>query len=324
MKKVLIFGSGAIGSVIGGFLALSGESITLYGRKDHIEAIRADGLQIKGIWGDHCVKNIKAEHEIGSLQGQGYDLILLTVRAYDLEQVLPDVKKIANATTILVSMQNGLGNIEKISRFFPKNNILGSRVIFGAKKVKAGTVEVTVYAEEVMLGPVQGTPTDAFEKLYTVAEDLAGRLSKAGVPSLPTREVEKYIWAKVLYNAALNPLSALLSATYGNLADNPHTRTMMKEIIQEIFSVAQAKQIPMFWDSPDGYWKKFIEQEVPATQAHRSSMLQAIEAGKPVEIDALNGAVVEMAREMAISVPVNDLLVRLIRAKQYHRVHFPI
>ncbi len=317
MKNYLIFGAGAIGSVIGGLLAESGEKVSLFARKPHIEAIRKDGLKISGIWGEHQVLNLSAYSDLKGLTNHHYDVIFLGVRAYDLEESLQMITPLVGENTLVVSLQNGLGNIEKIAQAVGIEKTLGGRVIFGAKKVEAGHVAVTVYAEEVMLGPISKAVKKDQERLYGIATEIAESLSRAGVPSKPTWEIEKFIWAKVLYNAALNPLSAILSATYGELADNPHTRIIMEEVIREIFSVAKAQGVELFWDEAESYLDKFYGQEIPATATHRSSMLQAIESGRPVEIDSLNGAIVDFARESGVSVPVNNLLVRLVKAKQY-------
>jgi 2-dehydropantoate 2-reductase len=321
MKNYLVFGAGAIGSVIGGFLAQSGAKVSLFARKAHVEAIRNEGLKISGIWGEHQVRNIAAYADINEVSSQHFDVIFMGVRAYDLEESLPMITPLVGENTIVISLQNGLGNIEKIAKAVGAGKTLGGRVIFGAKKVEPGHVAVTVYAEEVMLGPVAQASEAERQKLFNLATELAEILSKAGVPTKPTWEIEKYIWAKVLYNSALNPLSAILSATYGELAENPHTREIMIDVINEIFTVAKVRKVSLFWEKPEGYLEKFFGQEVPATVAHRSSMLQAIESGRPVEIDALNGAIITFARESGVPVPVNELLVKLVKAKQFKNLH---
>lgn len=317
VNNFLVFGAGAIGSVVGGFLAQSGQKVTLFGRKQHIDAIRKEGLRISGIWGEHRMKNLSCYSELKGLTNHNYDTIFFSVRAYDTTNALRQIAPLVAENTLVISLQNGLGNIEKIADVIGSEKTIGGRVIFGAKKVEPGHVAVTVYAEEVMLGPVQMQNADCRLRNYQKMEQLSEMMTKAGIPSKATMDIEKYLWAKVLYNSALNPLSALLSATYGELADNPFTHHIMEDVIREIFKVAEAKKAKMFWDKPEGYFEKFFGQEVPSTSAHRSSMLQAIESGRPVEIDALNGAIVEFAKQENLSVPYNNLLTRLVKAKEY-------
>ncbi len=317
INNFLVFGAGAIGSVVGGFLAQSSQKVTLFGRKPHMDAIKKEGLHISGIWGDHRIQNLSCYSDLKGLTNRQFDIIFFSVRAYDTTSALRQIAPLVGDNTLVISLQNGLGNIEKIADTVGPDKTVGGRVIFGAKKVEPGHVAVTVYAEEVMLGPIQNADNESRNMIYNRMKTLAEEMTKSGIPTKATMDIEKFLWAKVLYNSALNPLSALLSATYGELADNPFTHQIMEEVIREIFKVADAQKVKLFWDQPEGYFKKFFNQEVPSTAAHRSSMLQAIESGRPVEIDALNGAIVQFAKQENISVPYNDLLTRLVKAKEY-------
>lgn len=308
--KFLVFGSGAIGSVFGGLLAENGHEATLLGRAGHMEAVTRHGLRISGIWGDHLVKNMRAVSDYSKLDTGDYDVILCSVRAYDTSGAAPRIAELINDKTLVVSLQNGLGNWEALGKHIPPGQLVGARVIFGAKIPEPGHAVVTVYAEEVMLGSPGG------DMEYSVIERLAGIINEAGIPTLPTHQINEFLWAKVLYNSALNPLSAILDRTYGELAEDDNTRLIMDNIIREIFSVASKRGIPLFWEKPEGYLGKFYDEEVPPTAGHRSSMLQAIEKGLKTEIDSLNGAIVRMAAESGLNVPVNETIVRLIYAKE--------
>lgn len=311
--SILVFGAGAIGSVIGGFLCQAGHDVVFYGRERYLRAVREKGLRITGIWGEHHVRPTSVHWVPEDLRGRRFRDILFCVKAFDTEAAMREIVPLVEADTLVYSLQNGVGNVETIARAVRPERTVGGRVIFGAKVEEPGTVQVTVYAEEVMLGPIS-EETD-----YARIEAMARDLSAAGVPTLPTREIHQYLWAKVLYNAALNPLSVLFDATYGELAENPVTRSIMERVIEEIFTVTRAAGIRMFWDSADGYKRKFFEEEIPATKAHRSSMLQAIETGRRIDIDALNGAVVRLGENVGIETPVNRLLVELVRAKERFR-----
>jgi 2-dehydropantoate 2-reductase len=308
--SVLVFGAGAIGCVVGGLLLKAGHQVTFYGRERYLRPVRERGLRITGIWGEHHVRPNAVHWLPDDLRGLTFPDILLCVKAFDTEEAMKEVAPLVGPETLVYSLQNGVGNVETIARFVGEERTVGGRVIFGAKVEEPATVSVTVYAEEVMLGAIS-EKTD-----YTRIEAMARDFSAAGVPALPTREIHQYLWAKVLYNAALNPLSVLFNATYGELAENPVTRGLMEQVIEEVFAVTQAAGIRMLWDTPEGYKRKFFEEEVPATVAHRSSMLQAIETGRRIDIDALNGAVVRMGEDLGVPVPINRVLTDLIRARE--------
>jgi len=308
--SILVFGAGAIGSVIGGLLAEAGHDVTLYGRERYLRAVGGDGLRITGIWGDHFVDSLDVSWSLEALKGETFRDVLLCVKSFDTETAARQLVPLLQPDSLVYSLQNGVGNVETIANHVGEERTVGSRVIFGAKVEEPGLVRVTVYAEEVMLGPVSGR-TD-----FVRIEEMAKWMSEAGVPTLPTNEIHKYLWAKVLYNSALNPLSVLFNVTYGELAENPVTRRIMESVIQEIFAVTRAAGIEMFWENAGGYKRKFFDEEVPATVAHRSSMLQAIETGRRIDIDALNGAVVKLGEKVGVDPPVNRLLVDLVRAKE--------
>lgn len=307
---ILVYGAGAIGSVVGGMLARAGESVVLYGRDPHIGVIRERGLVIRGIWGEHHVQPAGAFSDWTTLHGHEYEAILLCVRTFDTAQAVTELSPLVGPHTLVVSLQNGLGNCETIAATVGADQTVGARVIFGAAMTAPGEVEVTVYAEEVLLGPFgRNVPAGR-------VANLAQRLSAAGVPTLAIADVVPYLWAKVLYNGALNPLSALLGWPYGALAAHEATRAIMTDAIREMYRVADAVGVQLPQPTVDAYLAHFYTRQVPATAAHRSSMLQAIERGERTEIDAINGYIVRRAADYNLPVPVNELLVRLIHARE--------
>jgi len=123
------------------------------------------------------------------------------------------------------------------------------------------------------------------------------------------------LWAKVFYNAALNPLGALLGVHYGALRQQADSRALMDAVIDEAFAVARAEGVALPWPTADAYRKEFYERLVPVTFGHRSSMLQDLERGRQTEIDAINGAVWHRALAHGIPAPVNEMLTRLVRLR---------
>src|SRR5262249_53879596 len=127
-----------------------------------------------------------------------------------------------------------------------------------------------------------------------------------------TDRLAALLWAKVFYNAALNPLGALLGLHYGALPESAHSRALMDGVIDEAFDVARAEGVSLPWSSAGGYRDEFYGRLVPATYDHRSSMLQDLERGRRTEIDAINGAVWRRGAEHGIKTPVNAALTQLI------------
>ena len=124
------------------------------------------------------------------------------------------------------------------------------------------------------------------------------------------------MWEKVLYNSALNPLGALFDVPYGRLGKNPETYEFMRNILKEIFSILEAKSIKVSYRSAEEYFQFFLENQLPPTKDHHSSMFQDIQAGRKTEIDSLNGAISEYGAQLGIPTPYNTILTHLIKAKE--------
>ena len=139
-------------------------------------------------------------------------------------------------------------------------------------------------------------------------------ITKSGINCELTDEVDKYLWAKMLYNCTLNPLGAILNVTYGQLTENPYTLEIMNNIINEIFEVIEASPYQTLWQSPEEYKKIFYSKLVPDTYNHYSSTHQDIQRQIKTEIDSLNGKVIKLANEYKIDVSTNKLIFNLIKA----------
>ncbi len=309
--RVLIAGAGALGSVYGCFLRRAGFAVTLLGRPAHLEAIAAHGLQIEGLWGAHRATGFTLISDAAQV-GTSFDAILVATKSYDTESVGRAVAPLLAPSGIVISLQNGLGNVEILARYAGWERVLAGRVIFGAEIVAPGRVRVTVYADPVLIG-VWGEP---FPHLQDAAHRWAERLATAGIPAAYCADIRAALWGKILYNAALNPLSALLAVSYGTLSEDADTRAIMDAVFDEVYAVSAGERVSLPWPSGAAYRSEFYGRLIPATFHHRSSMLQDLERGRRTEIDAINGEVWRRGTAAGIPTPVNELLTRLIRARQ--------
>ncbi|HTL70936.1 MAG TPA: 2-dehydropantoate 2-reductase [Candidatus Eisenbacteria bacterium] len=298
--KILVFGAGGVGSVFGGFLARTGHEVTLLGRAWHLDAIRKNGLTITGIWGDYRIKAFDLETNAAELARSkaSFDLILLTVKSYDTRRAVEELLPLMKEDTVLVSLQNGLGNIETILEKVSADRFLAGRVIFGVETTP-GTARVTVIAEPVAVGALPG----ARPKLSAVRA--AQTFSTAKIPSVAVEDIEKRIWAKVVYNCALNGICTLGEMPYGEILKNDATRAWMRETVRECYAVAAKKGLDLEPPSAEAYLELLEGRLIPSTAAHLPSMLQDLRRGKRTDIDALNGAIVRLAESAGIPVPAN-------------------
>lgn len=310
MAEVVVIGAGAVGSVVGGFLAAAGHDVTLLGRPAHVCAIVERGLLIRGLFGHRHLTGLRALAK-PALPPRSADAVWVCVKSYDTAATAELAARCRAPQGVVISAQNGLGNLDTLAAHVPPTALLGARVIFGARLVRPGEVEVTVSAEPVRIGAWVRGEVHAERQARRWAQELTA----AGLDCEWTPDIQAELWAKVLYNAALNPLGALLRCHYGALAENEDTRALMDQVISEAFAVARAEGIELPWRSVEQYRARFYGQLVPATAAHRSSMLQDIERGRPTEIEALNGAICRLAAKHGLPAATNLCLTRLLRAR---------
>ncbi len=293
-SSILIAGAGAIGSILGGMLHDAGHDVTLLGRRAHLEAIARGGLRISGLLGDRAVAGMTLADDAARL-GRRFGLIVCAVKSYDTESIAARLAGRLTDDGAVVSMQNGLGNIESLIESFGRRRVLGTRVIFGAEIPTPGSAHVTVFAQPVAIGPAPAIHREDSPALAARARAIAAMIDAAGVPAVGVDDIMPVLWTKVLYNVALNPLGAILQQHYGALAGDPDVKPIMDRAIEEAFAVARALGIALPFSSVAEYQKVFYEQMIPATFSHRPTMLRDLHVRGRTEIGALNGKIVELA-----------------------------
>jgi 2-dehydropantoate 2-reductase len=182
---------------------------------------------------------------------------------------------------------------------------IGGMVIIGFAVHSPGEVRVTVFGGEVLVGRPAGPVDEEVERL-------ARALSQAGVPAATTRNITGAVWGKVFYNCALNALGAVLGVPYGELA-RPPTWDVIREVVGEAVEVARAEGVTLPWPDAAAYLDVLASRQLPATAAHRASMLQDIERGRRTEIDHMNGAVARLGKERGVPTPVNSAVTAIVR-----------
>jgi 2-dehydropantoate 2-reductase len=330
--RVLVVGAGAVGSVLGGFLARAGCEVTLLGRPWHLEVVRQQGLRLSGLWGEHVIAACPAQADRSAMPignpaarrgpcvatatrleeleaPRGCDWIFVCVKAYQTAQISRMLPALLGPATLVCAFQNGLGNYDTLIRAVSAERVALGRVIFGAE-IEPGGVRVTVCADEVLIG----SPDERFPQDRAVR--LAAALQRSGIPARTTSAILEAVWAKALYNCALNGLSAVLEVPYGRLPDHPLAPGLMRAIIHEAYAAAATHGVRLEPATSDAYTELLFSRLIPETAAHHSSMLQDLGRGRPTEVDALNGAMVRLAQAAGLTAPANALVTRLVHEKE--------
>jgi len=309
--RALVYGGGAVGLGLASCLLKSKAQVDMIARENTVLFLRKDGLVRTGIFGDFRAhpSTFGRYSSLDQVQGRTCDYILVCTKSFDSFEAAKDLSKhesLFAENTKIVLFQNGWGNAEAFLRFFDKERIYNARVITGFQRQRPNEVMVTVHAESIHIGSLFGAGLSAIT-------DLCESIDKGDIPCRPAEEIGKDIWAKMLYNCALNPLGAILDAPYGTLAEHEFTRTIMNGIADEAFKVMTAAGYQTHWSSVEDFLAVFYGKLVPDTAEHKSSTLQDIAAKKRTEIDALNGAVIKLAEESRIAVPYNSVAYNMVK-----------
>lgn len=307
---ILIYGGGAVGLGIASCLVRPENRIDIIARAETAAALQEAGLVRTGIFGDACAEpgGFGCFTTLDQTAGP-YDFVLVCTKSFDSGSAAKDLAEHrdrigGNARVVL--FQNGWGNAEFFRAHFEQQKVCNARVITGFRRRRANEVEITVHADAIHIGSLLGADLAA-------VEPLSHAIHAGGIPCETTDAIEKDLWAKMLYNCALNPLGAILGVPYGALAEQSSTRTLMDRIAEEVFAVMTAAGYQTHWRKPAEFLDAFYDRLVPDTAEHKSSMLQDIAAGKRTEIDALNGAVIALAQTHGIATPYNIAVYQLIK-----------
>ena len=304
--KFLIAGAGAIGAYVGACMARAGIDVTLFARGPHLKAMQEHGVRIRSQEGDFEAR----PRMIGSLEEAGpMDVLILGVKAHSLPQLAPQLKPALGPETTVVSTQNGIPwwyfqgiggpweglRLERIdpegviSAAIEARRVVGSIVYFSTEISEPGVIQHTE-GNRISLGEPNGTRSDRCRRI-------AEALVASGLRCPITTHIREEIWVKILGNASFNPVSALTRATLVQMVRDPGTAELIRNIMQEVESVSRklGLELPVS-----------IEQRMAGAEKvgeHKTSMLQDVEAGRPMELEALVGSVVELGERLGLALP---------------------
>ncbi len=298
--RIAIVGTGAMGLLFAYLLSRQEDSeIRMLDRHpDRQEKIRKEGLFVEGVSGQHHIRpeiTVRPE-DIGPV-----DLVLLCVKSPDTYEAVCSARALLGADTGVLTLQNGLGNIESIERAAGPGRAFGGTTSMGATTLAANRVRHAGWGETI-IGEPEGRMTPRAEAILKV-------FHLAGIEASFTDNLPGLLWSKLIINVGINALTALTRIHNGRLVAHEGTRTVMKRAVEEAARVAQALGIRLLYDPP----VEKVEGVCKATAGNVSSMLQDLLKGKRTEIDQINGAVVREAARLGISTPVNETLVGLVK-----------
>jgi 2-dehydropantoate 2-reductase len=278
----------------------AGQTVLLiHHRRSVAASIEEKGVRIRELSGKVFRVHIQTRTRLSGLDKP--DLVLVTVKAYDSEAVASLLKKSVMRNMPVLSLQNGLGNIEELTRRLGADSTIAGTTTEGAMSTGPGAV-IHTGRGMTLVGEMNGKLSD---RCLTIQK----AFREAGFTTILSNNIKGALWAKAIVNSAINPITAITRVRNGDVRKISELREIASEVVDEGIAVAEANGIPLK-PSP----KSLLAKVLALTPRNKSSMLQDIEAGRKTEIRQLNGSISRLGSLVGVSTPFNDLLTKLVLA----------
>jgi 2-dehydropantoate 2-reductase len=297
---IAILSAGAMGSLFGGLLAEAGHRVTLVDIDDaHLDAIRHEGLRLSTDSGSRVVGNLCVSRPERAAVAP--ELLIVFTKTMHTEAALMSAHALLGPHTAVLSLQNGLGNVERIARYVERERVMVGMTTWPADK--PGSAQVSSHGTgEIRLMSADG-------ESHAHVRRTVDALNSAGLNCATDPDVWSAIWEKVAFNAALNSVCALTQCTVGELSNLPDGEALTLKIVAEVAAVACANGVAV----DEAHVVENVRHALANHRAHRPSMLQDVLAGRKTEIEAINGAVVMAASAAGVAAPCTECLLQLVR-----------
>jgi 2-dehydropantoate 2-reductase len=302
--QIAVVGAGAVGGYFGGIFARAGAPILFIGRKHFADTIESKGLVLDRSHGQERIR-IEVTTDMSAVRDRS--LILLCVKANDTSATAAQMASFVRRDATVVCLQNGVDNAERVHA--AANVLAISAAVYVAVSVPEPGRVKHLARGDLIIGPPSEKTTD-----------IAKVFERAGIPCRISENIEGELWVKLLRNCALNAISALGHARYGEIAQNASAKQLMQNVVDEVLAVARAAGLvmPGVHDRESGM-AAAMDLAMQMADAF-SSTAQDLNRGRPTEIDALNGYVARRGAELGVPVPVNHALFTLVRLAEQKAV----
>ncbi len=296
--RIAIVGAGAVGGYFGGLLAKAGNHVTLIARGPHLEAIRSKGLEVRSHWSNFTI-SVDATNdpaEVGPV-----DLAILAVKTYQNAAVVPAIAPLVGGNSCIMTLQNGVEAYKEVGSAYGMDHVLPGAAYIEVHVAAPGVIEQVGEVVRIVFGEVEGAATQR-------ALDIQSTLEAANIRAELADDVVKTLWTKFIFIATLAGTTSTSRSSMEPLLSNPASKKVIVACLREIEAVGRACSIDLDADVVE---RTMAYMESTAKDL-RASMHTDLEQGRPLELEALNGAVVRLGQQVNIPTPVNDILYALL------------
>lgn len=293
----MVVGAGAVGGFFGAHLAKINPRVSFLLRPRTLEAVRERGLTVRSASGTFTVRPPAASDPRDLPRP---DLVILSVKAYDLDEVLAQIEPVMTDRTVLLTLQNGVDTEDRILARFQRDCVVGGVAFIYSKIVQPGVID-HYKRGAVAIGEFMGHTSERVRQI-------ADLFAQAGVPCQVSEDIRRAKWEKMCWNCVFNPLTVIVNDRVAKALDHPEMLSVIHGIVGEVAAVAAGLNVPLAEDIAD----KVVRWSEEVRDIH-TSMYDDWKAGRPTEIEALNGYIVRKGRELGIPTPLNEALTAMIK-----------
>ncbi len=295
--RFAVFGTGGAGGYYGARLALAGEDVTFIARGEHLRVIREHGLRVDSVKGDFVLQSAQATNNPG--QVGTVDVVILGVKAWQVPEAAEAMGPLLGPESVVVPLQNGVETPDQLAAVLGREHVFGGLAKIFSSIIGPGHIHHVGGPTSVTFGELDNRPSER-------AENLLGVFTRAGIGADIPADIHVAMWEKLLFIASVGGVGAVTQATIGIIRTLPESRRMLEEGMREIFQVGRAQKIQLDQDVVERTMT-FTDNQPPDGT---TSMQRDIIAGRPSELEAWNGAVVRLGRQVKVATPVHAFLYR--------------
>jgi 2-dehydropantoate 2-reductase len=299
--KIAILGAGGVGGYYGGLLARSGQEVTFLARGVHLAAMQSDGLRVESMHGDFAVRPAQATDdpaEVGPV-----DLVLVTVKSYDLEAAAEAARPLVGPGTAVLPLLNGLDAAERLAALLGEEHVLAGLTHISSSVAAAGVIRQISPVRRITFGERDGG-------ISPRAERIRDALTASGAEVLLTPAIDVALWEKFIFIASISGVCCLARQPTGPVLGTAETRQLYVDALREVEAVGQARGIAL----PPDIVERSLQLAAGFAPETKPSLLVDLEAGRRLELEAMSGTVVRYGREAGVETPVHSVIYAALKS----------
>ncbi len=293
--RIAILGSGGVGGYYGALLARSGQDVTFIARGEHLVAMQKHGLRIESVHGDFEIRPVQAIDD--ATQVGPTDLVLVTVKSYDLEAAAEAARHLLGPETVVLPLLNGLDAAERLAAVLGSEPVLPGLTHISSSIVAPGLIQQVSTVRRITLGERDGSLTPRAERIRAL-------LAASGAEAVLTTAVEVALWEKFVFIASISGVCCLARQPTGSILNTPESRQLYLDALREVAALGRARGIALPADIVERTLR-LTESFAPQT---KPSLLVDLEAGRRLELEAMSGTVVRYGQQSTVPTPVHSLI----------------